>query len=128
MLTLMTCALFFFNDTATTEIYTLSLHDALPISSRREFAITNPAECAAAGESSGAIKPSGAHKRFRSSEIEFEYPERCSGGSIGAASAQFATHFELGKIRCGRGDIGFGPASGGGAKETRPRRNSSRET
>src|SRR6266511_6425190 len=26
--------LFFFNDTATTEIYTLSLHDALPISAR----------------------------------------------------------------------------------------------
>src|SRR3712207_7123821 len=26
---------FFFNDTATTEIYTLSLHDALPISSYR---------------------------------------------------------------------------------------------
>src|SRR3712207_7177068 len=26
---------FFFNDTATTEIYTLSLHDALPISSVR---------------------------------------------------------------------------------------------
>src|SRR2546421_8855111 len=28
--------LFFFNDTATTEIYTLSLHDALPISSREK--------------------------------------------------------------------------------------------
>src|SRR5258708_24819647 len=28
---------FFFNDTATTEIYTLSLHDALPISSRRGY-------------------------------------------------------------------------------------------
>src|SRR5216683_5551377 len=27
---------FFFNDTATTEIYTLSLHDALPISRRFE--------------------------------------------------------------------------------------------
>src|SRR2546426_1297943 len=27
--------LFFFNDTATTEIYTLSLHDALPISLQR---------------------------------------------------------------------------------------------
>src|ERR1043165_10258325 len=27
-------AFFFFNDTATTEIYTLSLHDALPISDR----------------------------------------------------------------------------------------------
>src|SRR5258708_29524096 len=26
------CLFFFFNDTATTEIYTLSLHDALPIS------------------------------------------------------------------------------------------------
>src|SRR2546426_3527492 len=28
------CSFFFFNDTATTEIYTLSLHDALPILSR----------------------------------------------------------------------------------------------
>ena len=27
-----TCVFFFFNDTAPTEIYTLSLHDALPIS------------------------------------------------------------------------------------------------
>src|SRR5690242_21610949 len=27
------CIFFFFNDTATTEIYTLSLHDALPICS-----------------------------------------------------------------------------------------------
>ena len=27
---------FFFNDTATTEIYTLSLHDALPILDKRE--------------------------------------------------------------------------------------------
>jgi len=29
---------FFFNDTATTEIYTLSLHDALPISHGRKGA------------------------------------------------------------------------------------------
>src|SRR5438309_11971099 len=28
------CDLFFFNDTSTTETYTLSLHDALPISGR----------------------------------------------------------------------------------------------
>ena len=28
------CVFFFFNDTATTEIYTLSLHDALPILQR----------------------------------------------------------------------------------------------
>src|SRR6266536_6649768 len=33
MLRLVFIFFFFFNDTATTEIYTLSLHDALPISS-----------------------------------------------------------------------------------------------
>src|SRR2546422_7113866 len=32
---------FFFNDTATTEIYTLSLHDALPISSARRASRTD---------------------------------------------------------------------------------------
>src|SRR2546422_11737440 len=32
VLLLFPSSLFFFNDTATTEIYTLSLHDALPIS------------------------------------------------------------------------------------------------
>src|SRR2546429_9516389 len=30
---------FFFNDTATTEIYTLSLHDALPICAARALAV-----------------------------------------------------------------------------------------
>src|SRR3712207_7285015 len=35
--------LFFFNDTATTEIYTLSLHDALPISRRRARSASWPA-------------------------------------------------------------------------------------
>src|SRR5260221_3457950 len=33
---------FFFNDTATTEIYTLSLHDALPISVRPRRRIARP--------------------------------------------------------------------------------------
>src|SRR2546423_12680527 len=33
---------FFFNDTATTEIYTLSLHDALPISDRSAILGTTP--------------------------------------------------------------------------------------
>src|SRR6266513_2557122 len=35
---------FFFNDTAPTEIYTLSLHDALPISTVNEYAETNLAQ------------------------------------------------------------------------------------
>src|SRR5256885_9347399 len=38
---------FFFNDTATTEIYTLSLHDALPIS--------QPAKPSVAGEAVAAL-------------------------------------------------------------------------
>src|SRR5258708_26360321 len=33
---------FFFNDTATTEIYTLSLHDALPISGHLQQALDGP--------------------------------------------------------------------------------------
>src|SRR3712207_8117820 len=43
---------FFFNDTATTEIYTLSLHDALPISARR------PRPGTAVGRA-GAVGPAG---------------------------------------------------------------------
>src|SRR3982750_3502383 len=35
---------FFFNDTATTEIYTLSLHDALPISSVARSFVSRPRE------------------------------------------------------------------------------------
>src|SRR2546422_3198854 len=43
---------FFFNDTATTEIYTLSLHDALPISFRdgrllRDEPVASPRDAAA---------------------------------------------------------------------------------
>src|SRR2546422_11713705 len=46
---------FFFNDTATTEIYTLSLHDALPISRFRVQEVVSafyePRRCAPAGRS-----------------------------------------------------------------------------
>src|SRR3712207_7486725 len=37
------CLYFFFNDTATTEIYTLSLHDALPISGGGDRRALRPA-------------------------------------------------------------------------------------
>src|SRR3712207_7389919 len=36
-----TIMFFFFNDTATTEIYTLSLHDALPISAQRRCVVVD---------------------------------------------------------------------------------------
>src|SRR2546429_7034372 len=39
------CLFFFFNDTATTEIYTLSLHDALPIFAKRR-GVKNPRQIA----------------------------------------------------------------------------------
>src|SRR5256885_10002437 len=45
---------FFFNDTATTEIYTLSLHDALPIWRSRSIASKSPwgrTRCCAASRS-----------------------------------------------------------------------------
>src|SRR5438132_12227264 len=48
-------SLFFFNDTATTEIYTLSLHDALPISSavtRSSNLRSMPCACRILGASS----------------------------------------------------------------------------
>src|SRR3712207_7964062 len=41
------CCCFFFNDTATTEIYTLSLHDALPIS------VTAPVDTASTSQTAG---------------------------------------------------------------------------
>ena len=48
------CKIFFFNDTATTEIYTLSLHDALPISVAKAvcWAVTD-AEARKRGEQIG---------------------------------------------------------------------------
>src|SRR3712207_7169083 len=47
-----TVLFFFFNDTATTEIYTLSLHDALPIS-----ALLLPPHRHRAGAELGGVRP-----------------------------------------------------------------------
>src|SRR5438045_5741029 len=52
---------FFFNDTPTTEIYTLSLHDALPIYERRSSSPTRPGACTARRWSSTATMRSGEH-------------------------------------------------------------------
>src|SRR5260370_6660143 len=46
---------FFFNDTAPTEIYTLSLHDALPISSRADRLTTPTCRSVAAGTVDDAV-------------------------------------------------------------------------
>src|SRR5437660_5307512 len=52
------CGLFFFTDTAPTEIYTLSLHDALPISTRRGGSIITPRPARPTVASRARIAPS----------------------------------------------------------------------
>src|SRR5438874_13824210 len=66
---------FFFNDTATTEIYTLSLHDALPICtcSRRSSAGPGPAPT---WRSRGGPGPAGTARGPRSEEHTSELQSR----------------------------------------------------
>src|SRR2546422_5934141 len=76
---------FFFNDTATTEIYTLSLHDALPICSARASSMP-AARCRRGGpsasrtnrarRSSAAARAPGAGVRDRSEEHTSELQSR----------------------------------------------------
>src|SRR2546426_4879042 len=70
------CLFFFFNDTATTEIYTLSLHDALPIlvnqtGDRR--AIQNPSIIAAMSDIAADRKST----RLNSSHLVISYAVFC---------------------------------------------------
>src|SRR3989442_10815400 len=77
---------FFFNDTATTEIYTLSLHDALPISARGRLDL-RPRDDGARGESGGAredglARPSAERRdrkstRLNSSHVRISYAVFC---------------------------------------------------
>src|SRR6202042_110891 len=74
----MPCSVFFFfNDTATTEIYTLSLHDALPISSNR----SSHAKSFVTGRTvfNSAPRPSQDRKstRLNSSHVESSYAVFC---------------------------------------------------
>src|ERR1039457_2715954 len=64
------CHFIFFNDTATTEIYTLSLHDALPISFVRPPAST-PSRCRRPGSLHGGY-------RDRSEEHTSELQSPCN--------------------------------------------------
>src|SRR6266496_4473294 len=71
---------FFFNDTATTEIYTLSLHDALPICQPA----TQPAVCLPGrdrGGGAGGVHPrpdqDRKSTRLNSSHVEISYAVFC---------------------------------------------------
>src|SRR5256885_12954722 len=73
---------FFFNDTATTEIYTLSLHDALPICLTLAIGSTVGRGCR--GRSSSSLRGSGANPsadrkstRLNSSHLVISYAVFC---------------------------------------------------
>src|SRR5438309_11561005 len=63
---------FFFNDTATTEIYTLSLHDALPPSSR----ISTPTEAPVATVTSRTLDTA-ARSEEHTSELQSQFHLVC---------------------------------------------------
>src|SRR6266496_6367312 len=67
------CPFFFFNDTATTEIYTLSLHDALPISaySSRDAVSKSLSRCAR------SAWPRSEEHTSDSSHVEISYAVFC---------------------------------------------------
>src|SRR6266496_4828800 len=72
--------LFFFNDTATTEIYTLSLHDALPISWRALTARSphrTPAPDGRAAPRTPAPPGDRKSTRLNSSHVEISYAVFC---------------------------------------------------
>src|SRR5256885_8960443 len=68
---------FFFNDTATTEIYTLSLHDALPISRAFGVRVRKDALCAMARRCSALRKGDRKSTRLNSSHLVISYAVFC---------------------------------------------------
>src|SRR3712207_9535635 len=72
------CLCFFFNDTATTEIYTLSLHDALPISAprRRPSASSRASPRCAPTRPASRTSATGRPTRSRSEEHTSELQSR----------------------------------------------------
>src|SRR2546426_5981703 len=82
---LLTSSFFFFNDTATTEIYTLSLHDALPISSpwarSRRAPSQPPSPCSPTGSGTSPAPATAARDRkstrLNSSHLVISYAVFC---------------------------------------------------
>src|SRR4051795_13780291 len=78
------CFVFFFNDTATTEIYTLSLHDALPIAEDgiRDESVTGVQTCALPIDRK-STRPNSSHTLI--SYAVFWCSDVCSSDQIGRA-------------------------------------------
>src|SRR2546428_14123819 len=68
---------FFFNDTATTEIYTLSLHDALPIWAGQPRRPPDPRLLGPAGRAADAVPRDRKSIRLNSSHDQISYAVFC---------------------------------------------------
>src|SRR6267378_5084174 len=68
---------FFFNDTATTEIYTLSLHDALPISDGGGGSCDSPRWAASTAARRSSYVRDRKSTRLNSSHVEISYAVFC---------------------------------------------------
>src|SRR5260221_8632905 len=79
---------FFFNDTATTEIYTLSLHDALPIS---QPGVGRPQALAHQGR---ADTPRWRGVRYQVAARELHRSQRAPGRRLPAAQDQHGAELE----------------------------------
>src|SRR5438874_8792899 len=72
--------LFFFNDTATTEIYTLSLHDALPISDAPAWNVVSTTRSRSSVPTWSRCSPANTDRkstRLNSSHVEISYAVFC---------------------------------------------------
>src|SRR3954452_25638038 len=68
---------FFFNDTATTEIYTLSLHDALPISSSGSNSRSTSSRLSFRTVDRGSRREDRKSTRLNSSHVRISYAVFC---------------------------------------------------
>src|SRR2546430_12618074 len=109
------CSFFFFNDTATTEIYTLSLHDALPIYAlldgqerlvEQEEAISFPAD---GRDHSGRAALAGSRNhldrkstRLNSSHSQISYAVFCLKKKKHQAGACPCSSYNAPESNCGR--------------------------
>src|SRR3712207_9437590 len=108
---------FFFNDTATTEIYTLSLHDALPISPMTTALRQRPVASSRARVSSMVRNPKTPGSRLPSSRrtpVSGGGDREPAGGSTqggegGAEASAPGTGLAGGVVSTGRGPAARGP-------------------
>src|SRR2546430_5966576 len=91
---------FFFNDTATTEIYTLSLHDALPISPSSRRPDSAPAAEDSTSRAGRAITDRKS-TRLNSSHSQISYAVFCLKKKKKTMHAAYETNVNRHKIKVG---------------------------